>query len=106
MEQHQKPDESFGSHSLRPWILPLTIGALLLAIAIIGTYAFDWTWTGFKGNKLWDWLHLLIVPAALGIASIWLTQQHKWRASWTLVIWSLGLALVLLEIATYAFNWN
>ena len=106
MEQNQRTDESFGSHSLQPWIAPLTIGGLLLAIAIIGTYTFNWTWTGFKNNTLWDWLHLLIVPAALGLATIWLTQHRKWKAGWTLSIWSLALLLVLLEIATYAFDWK
>src|SRR6516162_1429999 len=106
MEHNQHPDESFGSHSLRPWIVPLTVSGLALAIALIGTYTLNWTWTGFKGNTLWDWLKLLVIPVALGIASIWLTQHHKWKASWTLSLWSLAVLLVLLEIATYAFNWT
>lgn len=106
MEQNQQTDEGFGSHSLRPWIAPLTISGVLLALALIGTYTFDWTWTGFKDNTLWDWLHLLIIPVALGIAAIWLTQHHRWKVGWTLSIWSLGLLLVLLEIATYAFDWK
>ena len=27
-------------------------------------YWLDWTWTGFPGNTLWDWLHLLVLPLA------------------------------------------
>lgn len=106
MLQSQRTDDGLGSHSWRPWIVPLTLGGLGLAIALIGTYVFDWTWTGFRGNTLWDWLHLLIVPGTLGIAAIWFTQNHRWRPQWTLLLWSLLGVLVLLEIATYLFNWR
>ena len=39
--------------------------ALILAgfgVAVIGGYALNWGWTGFHGNTLWDWLHLLVLP--------------------------------------------
>ena len=29
-------------------------------ITIIGGYAWHWTWTGYQGNTLWDWLGLLL----------------------------------------------
>lgn len=41
--------------------------ALILAgfgAAVIGGYALGWGWTGFRGNTLWDWLHLLVLPLA------------------------------------------
>jgi hypothetical protein len=25
----------------------------------------NWKWTGFRGNTLWDWLHLLLLPLLL-----------------------------------------
>ncbi len=28
-------------------------------------YAIPWGWTGFTGNTLWDWLHLLLLPLLL-----------------------------------------
>ncbi len=31
-------------------------------ITVIGGYALQWTWTGYAGNTLWDWLQLLLVP--------------------------------------------
>lgn len=34
------------------------------AVAAIGGYVWDWGWTGFRGNTLWDWLHLLVLPLA------------------------------------------
>jgi hypothetical protein len=32
-------------------------------VTLIGGYAADWTWTGYSGNKLWDWVTLLLAPA-------------------------------------------
>jgi len=34
------------------------------AVAVFGGYVWDWGWTGFRGNTLWDWLHLLVLPLA------------------------------------------
>ncbi len=42
---------------------------LALTVVLIGGYAFHWAWTGFEGNTLWDWMHLLLVPAAIPIAA-------------------------------------
>src|SRR5262249_47357915 len=77
-----------------------------LVMAFIGTYTFRWTWTGFYSNTLWDWLHLLIVPAALGLGTMWLTQHHTWRTTGSTLVWSVLLILAVLEIATYLFNWH
>jgi hypothetical protein len=44
-------------------------GAAVLAAAliatIIGGYWAGWRWTGYEGNTLWDWLTLVLAPAAL-----------------------------------------
>ncbi len=43
-----------------------------LGILFIGSYAFNWTWTGFKENgTLWDWLGLLLVPLIVAALPIW-----------------------------------
>jgi hypothetical protein len=40
--------------------------ALLAAVAagwivtVIGGYALGWSWTGYAGNTLWDWLEMLL----------------------------------------------
>jgi hypothetical protein len=45
----------------------ILIVALLAAfvVAAVGGYVWDWGWTGFRGNTLWDWLHLLLLPIAI-----------------------------------------
>ncbi len=59
------------------------------AVAVIGGYAFGWGWTGFRGNTLWDWLHLLVLPlvfptlllpAALAITAGELMQDEAQEA--------------------------
>jgi uncharacterized membrane protein len=44
----------------------LLIGALAaLVVCALGGYLWGWAWTGFEGNTLWDWLHLLLLPLAI-----------------------------------------
>jgi hypothetical protein len=52
-------------------------GGVLFLILIIGGYMLNWTWTGFKGNTLWDWLHLLILPIMLSVLSVQLSARWQ-----------------------------
>jgi hypothetical protein len=45
-------------------------------ITVIGGYALQWTWTGYPGNTLWDWLEMLLVP--LVFPTILLPFLLKW----------------------------
>jgi uncharacterized membrane protein len=58
----------------------LAIGAVVgatLAVLMIGGYGFGWKWTGFPGNTLWDWLHLLLVPLSLPFVAHTLAERLK-----------------------------
>jgi hypothetical protein len=44
--------------------LALTILSGFALVVLIG-YTVPWGWTGFRGNTLWDWLHLLLLPLLL-----------------------------------------
>ena len=53
---------------------------VIIVVLEIGTYAFNWTWTGFKENgTLWDWLSLLLVPIIVVVLPIWYSvrQSHS-----------------------------
>jgi Na+/H+-dicarboxylate symporter len=41
--------------------IALTGGAVFGAVVLAG-YLIPWAWTGFTGNTLWAWLHLLLLP--------------------------------------------
>jgi uncharacterized membrane protein len=45
-------------------VAAVVLGAALLA-TIIGGYGAGWSWTGYPGNTLWDWLTLVLAPAAV-----------------------------------------
>jgi len=45
-------------------VITATVLAVFVAI-VLGGYLGGWSWTGFTGNTLWDWLHLLLLPLLL-----------------------------------------
>ena len=56
---------------------------LVVTITVLG-YWQRWTWTGLVGfqdstdsRSAWDWLELLIIPVALGLAALWFNRQSR-----------------------------
>jgi hypothetical protein len=93
------------------WKRVLLAAVVILALLEIGTYAFNWTWTGFKDNDtVWDYLQLLLLPVALAIVPIWFMaeeeQQRVWlgQLRWVLVI--VVVIFAVLFVGTYTYNWQ
>lgn len=38
------------------------VAAVGLLAAVLGGYVLGWGWTGFRGNTLWDWIQLALLP--------------------------------------------
>jgi uncharacterized membrane protein len=38
------------------------VASIAFVVLVIGGYLLSWRWTGFTGNTLWNWLHLLLLP--------------------------------------------
>ena len=68
-------------------VLVVVVG---LIVSFIGGYFFNWTWTGFgpytppasglqRGKTLYEWLQLLIIPAALAFGIWWLNRLQQKR---------------------------
>jgi hypothetical protein len=55
------------------WRVGFGMLALAFAVLAVGGYRWDWGWTGFKGNTLWNWLGLFLVPFALPAVVAWAT---------------------------------
>jgi len=45
-------------------------------VTLVGGYVWRWSWTGYQGNTLWDWLQLLLLP--LVFPTILLPALLKW----------------------------
>jgi eukaryotic-like serine/threonine-protein kinase len=59
------------------WIALLVILLVAFVIVVIGGYRWGWAWTGFAGNKLWDWISLLFLPVTLTGGTLWFTEHQN-----------------------------
>lgn len=75
-------------------VIALLFLAAAIVITLVGGYALDWQWAGLgefrttvspdqiyeRQKTLWDWLDLLIVPAALAVGALLLSRAQQKRA--------------------------
>jgi hypothetical protein len=64
-----------------------TVAVLAFAwvVTLIGGYGAHWSWTGYQGNTLWDWLQLLLLPLVFPTVLLpamlnWVSGNAKQRA--------------------------
>ena len=78
----------------------LVATVVILVVLEIGTYAFNWNWTGFKANDtVWDWLKLLLLPIALAAVPLWFTAEEGQQRIWLAQLkWVLLATVVILAI--------
>jgi hypothetical protein len=62
------------------WVPTVLLAAsVLLIVLIIAGYGLGWQWTGFPGSTLFDWLKILVFPAAVAIGTVLLNRAAKAR---------------------------
>ncbi len=93
------------------WKRVLAAAIIIMILLEIGTYAFNWTWTGFKGNDtVWAYLQLLLLPISLAAVPIWFmaeeSKQRVWLAQLKIAIVIIAAILLILLIGSYAFDWK
>ncbi|MGZ4599615.1 MAG: hypothetical protein ACXVYY_18020 [Oryzihumus sp.] len=77
----------------------------LVAVCALGGYLGGWAWTGFRGNTLWDWLHLLVLPVVLALLPLWLRTHTRLELVWVLALGLAGLVFVVLVLGGYVLGW-
>ena len=88
------------------WRLLLGAVAIAFAVLLVGGYELGWTWTGFKGRALWDWLELLVLPATVTAFPIWLALGRTMHPQVRRLGTGLLAAFAVLVTAGYAFDWQ
>jgi hypothetical protein len=84
--------------------------ALLLAVTafvalVVVGYAFDVRWTGFPGNRLWDWLELLVLPLVVATLPVW-AELSPPPARARLLVGSALVVFVAIVVAGYSLDWR
>jgi hypothetical protein len=69
------------------WHVVFSVVGLAFVVLVVGGYAFNWGWTGFKGNTLWDWLELLALPVVVASLPLWFATNKRSRAGGAQSAW-------------------
>ena len=78
----------------------------LLAFLVIVGYAADLRWTGFPGNKLWDWFVLIFLPLSLGAVRAWRKLGRDLTPGRIAAIVAAVAAFGLFVVGGYALHWG
>lgn len=86
-------------------LLGATALAAFVLLVVVG-YVVPWAWTGFTGNKLWDWLELIALPLAVALTPLFDELRSSWTRRHSLIALS-GLAIfTAIVVAGYLGNWG
>lgn len=92
---------------LRRWQrgLLLALGAGFAVLVVLG-YTMDLRWTGFPGNRLWDWLELLVLPVVVMAWPLWTEIRRELRMHHRLGLALLAAGFVVAIVGGYALHWR
>jgi uncharacterized membrane protein len=79
--------------------------ACAFVVVLWGGYMHHWSWTGFQPDaKLWDWLHVFVLPLALVAGPLWLRYRDRLDQRHRLVLGLLVTCFWILVAAGYVFD--
>lgn len=86
------------------------IGAVAIGVALlvlIGGYGAHWRWIGVNSRTatLWDWLHLVLLPIAALVISLWLRHRPTVTGTAAAALGLAAMAFVALVAAGYLVPW-
>jgi hypothetical protein len=111
-QQHRRKNNPMKHSTVRmqwqtePWFAGIVYAATTLAVLAVCSDLFNWRWTGFPGNTLWDWMSLLLLPVVLTLASFWFSLRPTWTQRHSTIALSVGGAFTILLLGGYLLNWT
>lgn len=92
------------THLRRTHRVSATTVLVAFAALVLAGYLVPWTWTGFTGNTLWDWLSLALLPLVLATVSLW-RSPPRWTVRHGTLL-AIGAVVVLVVVlAGYLVPW-
>jgi heme/copper-type cytochrome/quinol oxidase subunit 4 len=88
------------------WRLLLGLVVVAFTVLLVGGYELGWTWTGFDGRTLWDWLELLVLPVTVTAFPIWLALGRGMHPQVRRIGTGVLVAFAALVMAGYSFDWR
>lgn len=79
---------------------------VVFAVIVVAGYTVPWGWTGFVGNKLWDWLELLVLPFTVALIPVVLDLRDNWGSRHSLVATTLLAAFIVVVLGGYLGHWG
>jgi hypothetical protein len=95
-----------GSRMHRTRRLAFQSAALTLIVLIVLGYGLNMRWTGFPGNRLWDWFGLLLLPISLATIRVWRRLEREVTRVHLFAIAALAAAFGLFVAGGYALRWG
>jgi hypothetical protein len=92
------------AHLRRSHRVSATTALVVFAALVLAGYLVPWTWTGFTGNTLWDWLSLALLPLVLATVSLW-RAPPRWTTRHITVVAVAAVVAVVLVTAGYVVPW-
>jgi hypothetical protein len=90
----------------RPVKAAALAGVGAFTMLVLFGYEVPWGWTGFVGNRLWDWLELLALPLALALTPIIDELREGWGARQTLLALAVTVAFAAVVLGGYVEHWG
>jgi hypothetical protein len=81
-------------------------GVLVFSVFVLLGYLDPIGWTGFKGQTLWNWLTLIVLPISIMTVTAWPTTGRDIRRGHIAIVAALGTGLIVTLIGGYAANWS
>jgi hypothetical protein len=80
--------------------------ALAFLVLVIVGYAANLRWTGFPGNKLWDWFVLIVLPLSIGAVRAWRKLGRDLSSERIAAIAAVAAAFGVFVAGGYALHWD
>jgi hypothetical protein len=95
-----------GSGMRRDRQIALAVLVAGFVVLVIVGYAANLHWTGFPGNKLWDWFGLIFLPLSLAAVRAWRKLHSEITPMQLAGIIGVLIAFGLLIAGGYALHWR